>query len=170
MVAALLGLLAAGFVGRWAKGLFEENIAPAPFWWDDGLGYPAMLYACALAVFAALIIGVIPALKATGRQLQGRLREASSGISTITFGGIWTGVIVTQTAITVMCLDGRLGGVLTGSLGTLDAFDRATAVLDLGGFGQVLRGTTLWAAAVTLHAAAPSGIATSARPVVLVLD
>jgi putative ABC transport system permease protein len=104
LVAALTGLLAASFVGRWAKGLFEQNIAPAPFWWDDGLGFPAILYAFALAVFAALIVGVIPALKATGRHLQGRLRAASSGTSTIKFGGIWTGVIVTQTAITVACL------------------------------------------------------------------
>jgi putative ABC transport system permease protein len=104
MVAALGGLLAARFVGQWAKGLFEQNIGPAPFWWNDGLGYSAILYAFGLAVFAALIVGVVPALKATGRQLQGRLREASSGTSTMKFGGIWTGVIVTQAAITVAFL------------------------------------------------------------------
>ena len=104
MFAALAGLLAARVVGLWAKGLFEQNIGPAPFWWDDGLGYSAILYAFALAVFAALVVGVVPALKATGRQLQGRLREASSGTSTMKFGGIWTGVIVTQAAITVAFL------------------------------------------------------------------
>ena len=63
-----------------------------------------MLYAVALAVFAALIVGVIPALKATGAQLQGRMRDAASGTSAMKFGGLWTAIIVTQAAITVIFL------------------------------------------------------------------
>ncbi len=102
IAAALAGLLAARFVGQWAKGLWEQGIGPAPFWWDDGFGYITVVYAFALAVFAALIVGVIPALKATGRHLQGAMRDVSSGTSTMKFGGIWTGVIVTQAAITVV--------------------------------------------------------------------
>jgi predicted permease len=104
MVAAVTGLAAAGFVGRWARGLLEQGITRAPFWWDDGLGATTVLYAFALAVFAALVVGVVPALKATGRHLQGALRDATSGTATMTFGGIWTGVIVTQAAITVVVI------------------------------------------------------------------
>ena len=103
-VAAGAGLLAAQFVGRWGKGLYIQGVGAMPFWWDDGLSYPTILYAFSLAGFAALIVGVIPALKATGAQLQGRIREAASGTSTMKFGGIWTAVIVTQAAITVMFL------------------------------------------------------------------
>ena len=103
-LAAGAGLLAARVVGQWAKGLYVQGIGPPPFWWDDGLSYPTMLYAVALAVFAALIVGVIPALKATGPQLQGRLREAASGTSAMKFGGVWTAIIVTQAAITVVVL------------------------------------------------------------------
>jgi predicted permease len=103
-LAAGAGLLAARFVRQWAKGLYVQGIGPTPFWWDDGLSYQTMLYAVALAGFAALIIGVIPALKATGRQLQGRIRDAASGASTMRFGGLWTAIIVTQAAITVIAL------------------------------------------------------------------
>jgi putative ABC transport system permease protein len=103
-LAAGAGLLAARFVGQWGKGLWEQGIGRAPFWWDDGLSYQTILYAVALAVFAALIVGVVPALKATGPQLQGRIREAASGTSTMKFGGLWTAVIVTQAAITVIVL------------------------------------------------------------------
>ncbi|HYN06260.1 MAG TPA: ABC transporter permease [Vicinamibacterales bacterium] len=103
-LAAGAGLLAARFVGQWAKSLYVQGIGPTPFWWDDGLSYPTMLYAVALAVFAALIVGVIPALKATGPQLQGRIRDAASGASTMKFGGLWTAIIVTQAAITVIVL------------------------------------------------------------------
>ncbi|MGE5833322.1 MAG: ABC transporter permease [Acidobacteriota bacterium] len=102
VVAAFAGLSAAKFVGRWAKSLWEQGIGPAPFWWDDGLGYSTILYAFALAVFAALVVGVVPALKATGRHLQSAMRDVSSGTSTMKFGGIWTGVIITQAAITVV--------------------------------------------------------------------
>ncbi len=103
-LAAGAGLLAARLVGQWAKGLYVQGIGPTPFWWDDGLSYPTMLYAVALAVFAALIVGVIPALKATGAQLQGRMREAASGTSAMKFGGLWTAIIITQAAITVIFL------------------------------------------------------------------
>ncbi len=103
-LAAGAGLLAARLVGQWAKGLYVQGIGPTPFWWNDGLSYPTMLYAVALAVFAALIVGVIPALKATGAQLQGRMREAASGTSAMKFGGLWTAIIVIQAAITVIFL------------------------------------------------------------------
>ena len=63
-----------------------------------------MLYAVGLAVFAAAIVGVIPALKATGAALQSRLREAGATGSSMKLGRVWTGVIVAQAAITVVFL------------------------------------------------------------------
>lgn len=102
MVAAGAGLLAARFVGQWVKGLWTEGIGGTPFWWNDSLGVPTIAYAGALAVFAAMIVGVIPALKATGPQLQSRVREAASGTATMQFGGVWTTVIVAQAALTVV--------------------------------------------------------------------
>ena len=59
--------------------------------------------------FAALIIGVTPALKATGAARAGtaeavRPAAAPAGLK---FGGVWTGVIVTQVAVTVVFLADR---------------------------------------------------------------
>ena len=109
LVAAVAGLFTARRVGVWTRGLFEQGIAPAPFWWDDGLGLPTILYAFALAIFAALIVGVIPALKATGARLHARLRDAASGTATMKFGGLWTSVIVTQAALTVAFISAVVG-------------------------------------------------------------
>jgi putative ABC transport system permease protein len=114
LVAAVAGLLAAQFVGQWAKGLYLQGIGRMPFWWDDGLSLLTIVYAFALAVFAASIVGVVPALKATGRNLQARMREGVSGTSTMKFGGVWSAVIVTQVALTVAFLSVVLSLGLTG--------------------------------------------------------
>ena len=104
-VAAFVGLAVAGAIGEWAAGLLVEAAGrPRPFWWDQRLSAETYLYAGVLAVLAALMVGVVPALKATGPQLQSRLRDAAGAGSTMRFGGVWTGVIVTQAAITVMFL------------------------------------------------------------------
>ena len=108
-IAAVVGLFVARYVGQWAERLFADELGARPFWWNEGLSFSTVLYASALAVGAALIVGVIPALKATGRQLQGRLRDAASGTSTMKFGGMWTGVIVVQAALTVVFLAAVVG-------------------------------------------------------------
>ncbi len=105
-VAVVVGLICAGFVGSWIKWLFMQG-EPPPFWWDERLRPETILYALALAVFAALIVGIVPALKATGGELHCRLREAGSG-SRMALGRLWIGVIVTQVAITMFCLTGMV--------------------------------------------------------------
>jgi len=69
-----------------------------------------------------------------------------------------------------LVLTGKLGPILQGSPGRLDAAGRATATLDLGAFGSALSGLRVWAAAATFDAAAPQGIATVTRAAILVLD
>jgi len=102
---AVAGLLVARFIGAWLTlKLVEASGAPRPFWWNENLSLETVLYAALLAMLAAVIVGVTPALKATGKNLQGRLREAGAGGSRMQFGKLWTGVIVAQTAITVIFL------------------------------------------------------------------
>jgi predicted permease len=104
-VGAVAGLAIASFVGHWATRVWIEATGqPRPFWWDEGLRAETMLYAVALAVLAASIVGVVPAVKATGAALQGRLREAGAAGSSTGFGRLWTGVIVAQVAVTVIFL------------------------------------------------------------------
>ncbi|MGH7575081.1 MAG: ABC transporter permease, partial [Longimicrobiales bacterium] len=59
------------------------------------------LYAVLLTVLGAAIAGVMPALKVT-RGVGTRLRQATAGGGGLRFGGLWTAVIVTQVAITVL--------------------------------------------------------------------
>jgi hypothetical protein len=51
-------------------------------------------------VLGAAIAGVLPGLKVT-RGLQARLRQAAAGAGGLTFGGVWTAVIVAQIAVTL---------------------------------------------------------------------
>jgi hypothetical protein len=57
----------------------------------------------ALAVFAAAIVGVLPAVQATGRQLQSDLRQLGGGTG-MRLGKVWTVLIVAQVAIAVAAL------------------------------------------------------------------
>lgn len=103
--AAVVGLTVARFVGLWVKQtIIEAAGKPRPFWWDDSLSPQTILYAFALALFSAVIVGLVPALKATGAQLQGRLRHVGAGASTMKFGNVWTTAMITHVAITVIFL------------------------------------------------------------------
>jgi putative ABC transport system permease protein len=105
-VAAGVGLAAASFGLRWGRTtwLATATGAPAPFWWNDELSTETLFYAGGLALLAAVMVGVVPALKATGPHMQARLKHAAAGGTGMRFGGIWTGVIVTQIALTVLFL------------------------------------------------------------------
>ena len=72
-----------------------------PFWFTDRLSSSAVLYAMALTLIAAIVSGVVPALKVTGRSVGARLRQSASGAGGLRFGGVWTAVIVAQVAVTV---------------------------------------------------------------------
>ena len=102
--AAVVGLAAVAFGLGWVKGAIVAAGGAPPFWWNDRLSAPTLLYAGVLTLFTAAIVGFVPALKATGRGLQARLRNAAAGGSGMRFGGLWTGVIVTQVALTVIFL------------------------------------------------------------------
>jgi predicted permease len=105
-VATLLGLLLARFaLGHISRLYFDIQQAPRPpFWWNDALSPTTVVYALALAVVAALMIGVVPAVKATGGALHGRLGQQASTGGSVRFGGIWTVMIVLQVALAVALL------------------------------------------------------------------
>jgi len=72
-----------------------------PFWFNDTFSSSTIAYGVALMTIGAAIIGVFPALKVTGRNLQDRLRHFSAGGGGYRFGGVWTAVIVAQVAVTM---------------------------------------------------------------------
>ncbi len=74
-----------------------------PFWLEFELSPGTILYAAGLAVLGAMIVGVVPALKATGREMQSRLRQLGGGTG-MQMGRTWTVLIVVQVAIAVAVL------------------------------------------------------------------
>jgi predicted permease len=76
-----------------------------PFWMHFGVSAGTVAYILVLAVVAAAIIGVVPALKATGRQVQHGLKDVSPGSgSGMRLGRTWTGLVVAQVAVAVALL------------------------------------------------------------------
>jgi putative ABC transport system permease protein len=105
-LATVIGLLVASYGLLWVKNVVAGGQGrPLMFWWNDQLRPETVAYAALLAIISALIVGVVPALKATGPRVQERLKHASGGsASGLKFGGVWTGVIMTQVAVTVVFL------------------------------------------------------------------
>jgi putative ABC transport system permease protein len=101
-VAAAAGLTAASWGLRWALWMIRGEIVDAagnyPFWVTGELSALTVGYAVLLTVIAAVIAGVIPGLKIT-RGLNDRLKSTAGG--GVSFGGLWTAVIVIQIAVTM---------------------------------------------------------------------
>ena len=81
----------------------QETGELLPYWITFGLSARAVIAALGLAVLAALIIGVVPGLKATGASLTANLHEAH-GRSGSRLGITWTALIVAQVAVAVAVL------------------------------------------------------------------
>lgn len=106
-VAAAIGLGLAVFGFHWFEGLLNREDTGElllPFWSDFGLSPALVAYTLGMAVAAAFIMGVLPALKATGGAVQRGLRALHSGGSGLQLGRTWTALIVTQVGIAVAVL------------------------------------------------------------------
>jgi hypothetical protein len=99
-VGAAVGLVASNLVLRWVWAIAEGQEGTLPFWMRTSLSPSTVAYAMALTVLAAAIAGVVPALKVTSGGVDVRLRAMSSGGGGLQFGGVWTGIIVAQIALT----------------------------------------------------------------------
>ena len=68
--ALVLAVLAAGVglvLANWISGRFEWLLDLMPYWIDLGMTPRTVLFGLSLAVFSAAIVGVVPALKVTGK-------------------------------------------------------------------------------------------------------
>ena len=105
-VAAVAGLTAAHFALDYVVRLVvaSEHNARLPFWWEFGIGLKSILYAIFLTIGGALMVAVLPALKATGQRVQAALTTSGSGGASMRFGGVWSFMIVLQVATATLCL------------------------------------------------------------------
>src|SRR5690349_8459532 len=98
-VAAVVGLAGAQLaLTRWGEPYLVHTMGRMPFWYDFNLSPMTIVNAFVFALVGAVVAGVMPARKIT-RGL-GTLRTGLRG-SGVSFGGIWTAVIVAQIAFTV---------------------------------------------------------------------
>jgi putative ABC transport system permease protein len=98
-----IGLTAVGL--RQIEGAMRTLVGRWPFWFSLELQTSTVIYVVGLTLIAAAIVGVAPALKATGRQVHTRLQTLSPGSgSRMQMGRLWTALIVGQVAVTVAIL------------------------------------------------------------------
>jgi hypothetical protein len=74
------------------------------YWITFGVSPTLIVYVAALAMLAGVIVGVLPALKATGKRVQVELQHFGSRGTSMRLGGTWTALIILQVAITVAVL------------------------------------------------------------------
>lgn len=105
-VAAAIGLLFASIGLRKIDEAMPQVVGgQLPFWMEFGLSPRVVLFTVGLAVMAAVIVGVVPGLKATGRRVQSGLKTISAGGGAgMQLGRIWTFLIVAQVAFAVALL------------------------------------------------------------------
>ena len=110
LAAALLGLVAAQLGVRHVWSRASELMGDGlPFWVDLTLEPATVAYALLLALVAAAMVGLLPAVKATRASVQRGLQGITSTGGTMTFGGVWSFVIGAQVAFTLLCLPAAVG-------------------------------------------------------------
>jgi putative ABC transport system permease protein len=109
-VSAVVGLTAANYALKWGLSAYYAGAGGSlPFWLNPGLKMSTMIFAAGLTVVAAGILGVLPALKATGKQVQAQLKSVGTGGATLRFGAVWTTAMIGQVALTVILLPPAMG-------------------------------------------------------------
>ena len=101
-LSALVGLGIVAVALRMLDDFIASN-GGAPFWIKGGISLGTVLYTLTLAVLGAVIVGVFPALRATGSQLREAIGSLGSGAKA-RLGPTWTALIVAQVAIAVAIL------------------------------------------------------------------
>jgi putative ABC transport system permease protein len=103
LVAAGVGVaLAMGFM-KYARANFASDM-DWPFWWDLSLSPPTVLYTGLIAVGTAAIVGLLPAIRATGPRVQTALRSIGGGGTQMQIGRVWSALIIFQVALSVLGL------------------------------------------------------------------
>ncbi len=102
-LSAAVGLAIAAVVVNKLEGLMDSLLSGLPFWMDFHLSASSVLFAVALAMLAAVIVGIVPALRATGTRLDSALR-ALGGSTGMGMGRTWSLLIVAQVAFTMAIL------------------------------------------------------------------
>jgi putative ABC transport system permease protein len=104
-VGAVIGL---GIVGVIAANIEATlplmGVTGLPYWLRFDISGATVRHVVLLAVSAAAMIGILPALQVTGRRVQRSLQHFAGGQASVRMGKTWTALIVIEVAITVAVL------------------------------------------------------------------
>jgi putative ABC transport system permease protein len=103
---ALMGTAVGLGLTRYVLDLIQtlnETSGTLPYWINFELSAGAVTFALGLAMMSALIMGVLPGLKATGASVSANLHELH-GRSGTRLGATWTTLVVAQVAVAVAVL------------------------------------------------------------------
>jgi putative ABC transport system permease protein len=104
-VAAVIGVGLLAFALGQVDAALAQLALGLPFWMSFEITYRSVAWIVVLAVVAAAIIGIFPALKATGRRVQSGLQGVSAGGGArMQMGRMWTFLIIGQVAVAVAIL------------------------------------------------------------------
>ncbi len=105
-LAVVVGLAGASVGLRWVirvmGSMLQAYGVTLPSWIADTLSPTTIAYAAGLGVVGAVVAGVLPGLRVTGRRPQASLQRLAGRGSGVRLGRLWTGIIVTQVALTVI--------------------------------------------------------------------
>ena len=105
-IGAVVGLAIIALATAQAGPIIVETgvSAEIPFWMNIAVSKETVGFLIGLAVFAALIIGVVPALQVTGRRVQSSLQRLVGGHASVRMGKTWTSLVIIEVALTVAIL------------------------------------------------------------------
>ncbi len=112
LVAAGVGLVVAGVaLAAIDAALTRLTGEQLPYWLVFHITPGVVAYCLGLAVVAAVIIGAVPALKATGRDVRSNLQHLGAGGSGVRLGRGWTFMIIAQVTVAVAVLPIAIAGI-----------------------------------------------------------
>ena len=126
-VASFVGIVVAHFVFQRVEAMVRRSADDyIPFWIRLEITPALVMYVAGLATLAAVIIGVIPGLKATRHRVSENLKQLTGG-SSMQLGRTWTVLLVAQVAVSVAALPLALsGGARLARLALIDRNTPAT--------------------------------------------
>jgi putative ABC transport system permease protein len=104
-VGAVLGLGIVGVIAANIEAMLPRmGVSGLPYWIRFDVSWATVRHVVLLAIGAAAMIGILPALQVTGRRVQRSLQYFAGGQASVRMGRTWTALIVIEVAITVAVL------------------------------------------------------------------
>jgi predicted permease len=111
LLASVAGLVIAHLAFLKINVMIAAQGTDIPFWARFHLTPTVILYCLGLSVLGAVIVGVLPGLKATARNVSANLQLIGAGASGMRLGKGWTFMIVSQVAVVVAVLPLAIAGI-----------------------------------------------------------